>query len=225
MEFLECGQQPAPEIISPDAYAGSVEFGWLTSRTSHTLTYRVVRPARRGLGPTVSSARRLPADNFETFIDTLWRCCVEIGDCCVPHQADQNGRLEHPAHAGTHPPDQFYNLRSLPLPGRYRDGYAPGVGDTACAPTRRPERRLILQLSPETHPPDPVLQQRWLPLRGRYPKTAMPPVGAAQSAVSRSKVAAARSFKPAPWQTTPYAGRVGDADSHTQPRPEELERM
>ncbi len=154
-EFVELIGSPDGDDPSASDNAGTIEFYWIGVPTfPRTLTYKVHIPAgatRNTYCFAGNNDYRL--DGGLVLFDTMGETCLDIGDCCVPHQADQNGNWRIDLTQELTRMIQFYNVRAYhcaPVGTPSEDGYATGTGTRTCTPHQADQNGdWIIQLSPE----------------------------------------------------------------------------
>jgi hypothetical protein len=151
-QFESVLSSPAPDLYPRPGSTETLQFSWLDIPSfPHTLIYRVTVPGGAAYDTycfTGTTAYR--TDGSEASVPIYGEACLEVGDCCVPHQADQDGDWHISLAPELTRLIQFYNLRSYHCQGGTEDGYTPGAGSTTCTPHQADQNGdWVIQLSPE----------------------------------------------------------------------------
>jgi C1A family cysteine protease len=151
-QFLSVESDQAPDLQPALGDTGTLEFSWIVIPDFPlTLTYHVAVPALASAGlhcVTGTSAYR--TDGPELTATVRGETCVEVGGCCVPHQADQDGDWVIDLSPELTRLIQFYNLSGYRCQAGTEDGYAPGTGNRTCTPHQADQNGdWQIQLSPE----------------------------------------------------------------------------
>jgi hypothetical protein len=151
-QFQQVVGEPAPDIHPTPGMSGILEFSWIEIPDFPvTLSYRLGIPGETPYGTycfSGTTAYRTGGD--ELTVPTYGDACLAVGDCCLPHQADQNGDWIIQLSPELTRLIQFYNRRGYHCEGGTEDGYGPDAGATTCRPHQADQNGdWRIQLSPE----------------------------------------------------------------------------
>ena len=150
--YLGVTSTPGPAVEHFDAATDQVEFGWITiPELPHTVVYQVRVPEDEVHDTFCFDGHvNYRTGGAEKTVPSYGETCMEVGECCVPHDADQNGDWTIDLTPELLRLVQFYNVRGYHCQAGTEDDYAPGVGATYAAPHRADQNGdWVIQLSPE----------------------------------------------------------------------------
>jgi hypothetical protein len=156
-QFRRVVSVPAPPIVPVMGATGTIEFSWVEIPAfPFPFTYEVAIPDAEPFGLyCFAGTTAYRTGGPELTMPISGEACIDVGACCVPHQADQNDDWIVQLSPELTRLIQFYNSGGYHCQAGTEDGYAPGPpgadpADTACGPHQADQNGdWRIQLSPE----------------------------------------------------------------------------